>query len=262
MGATEKQRAAILEHATSRYNKLKAEWQQVEATKKEIELEAAVVGHRGGSVHLGSRENSPTLSTISDSPVLSPARNKDAAFDQLCNGSHDPRDESHDVSHDGNESLSRPGEVLVNGNMALESHDQPHAELTNHSVSTASPDHHHQEDRSRDQGTSSHDQGTPSLDQNASSHDQGAVSHDHSCLNQEYPSAHSLSQDSLAVTPDPEELLMTSPKLDSHGRVFVKELYNIDKDIPRCDRDYWSVLNPNLGQNQWEPLGGLGARGS
>ena len=30
-------------------------------------------------------------------------------------------------------------------------------------------------------------------------------------------------------------------KLDERGLQFVQELYNIDKDIPRCDRDYWSV---------------------
>lgn len=42
-----------------------------------------------------------------------------------------------------------------------------------------------------------------------------------------------------AFPPDPEELIMSSSKLDSRGKIFVKELYNIDKDIPRCDRDYW-----------------------
>ena len=27
--------------------------------------------------------------------------------------------------------------------------------------------------------------------------------------------------------------------LDAKGSLFIQELYNIDKDIPRCDRDYW-----------------------
>ncbi len=210
VGSTEKQRAAILEHATAHYSKVKAEWQQVEATKKEIELEAAVSGHRGGSVHLGSREDSPTLSTISNSPLLSPVRNQDATFDNICNGSHDSGEESRDVVDDR---LGRSSgeEVLVNGDAVSESHDQPSAEVTNHgkAPSINPPTQHHQEDES----------------------------HDHSHLNtEEYASR--LSQDSLVIRPDPEELLMTSPKLDSHGRLFIKELYNIDKDIPRCDRDY------------------------
>ncbi len=29
--------------------------------------------------------------------------------------------------------------------------------------------------------------------------------------------------------------------LDAKGEKFLEELYNIEKDIPRCDRDYWCV---------------------
>lgn len=37
--------------------------------------------------------------------------------------------------------------------------------------------------------------------------------------------------------------LLTPPvKLDAKGQWFVQELFNIDKDIPRCDRDYWWAL--------------------
>ena len=28
-------------------------------------------------------------------------------------------------------------------------------------------------------------------------------------------------------------------QLDKRGRLFCEELFMIDKDIPRCDRDYW-----------------------
>ena len=33
--------------------------------------------------------------------------------------------------------------------------------------------------------------------------------------------------------------LIPAVKLDAKGQWFVQELFNIDKDVPRCDRDYW-----------------------
>lgn len=38
------------------------------------------------------------------------------------------------------------------------------------------------------------------------------------------------------------DFLRPSSQLDAKGSSFIQELYNIDKDIPRCDRDYWYVM--------------------
>ncbi len=35
------------------------------------------------------------------------------------------------------------------------------------------------------------------------------------------------------------DFIHPSYELDDEGQMFIKELDTIDKDIPRCDRDYW-----------------------
>ena len=48
------------------------------------------------------------------------------------------------------------------------------------------------------------------------------------------------SHDSKVKSHDPEVQLGKSHlPLDAKGEWFVRELFNIDKDIPRCDREYW-----------------------
>lgn len=49
------------------------------------------------------------------------------------------------------------------------------------------------------------------------------------------------SRDHGTKSRDPEEQLQDKPhlQLDAKGEWFVRELFNIDKDIPRCDREYW-----------------------
>ena len=48
------------------------------------------------------------------------------------------------------------------------------------------------------------------------------------------------SHDSKMKSHDPETHLGKSHlQLDAKGEWFVRELFNIDKDIPRCDREYW-----------------------
>ena len=48
------------------------------------------------------------------------------------------------------------------------------------------------------------------------------------------------SHDSKMKSHDPEVQLGKSHlQLDAKGEWFVRELFNIDKDIPRCDREYW-----------------------
>ena len=50
------------------------------------------------------------------------------------------------------------------------------------------------------------------------------------------------SHDNKIKSCDPEEQFDKSHhQLDAKGEWFVRELFNIDKDIPRLDRDYWSV---------------------
>ena len=44
------------------------------------------------------------------------------------------------------------------------------------------------------------------------------------------------SHDSKVKSHDPEK---SHFQLDAKGEWFVRELFNIDKDIPRCDREYW-----------------------
>jgi uncharacterized protein YdaT len=48
------------------------------------------------------------------------------------------------------------------------------------------------------------------------------------------------SHDSKVKSHDPEVHVGKSHlHLDAKGEWFVRELFNIDKDIPRCDREYW-----------------------
>ena len=48
------------------------------------------------------------------------------------------------------------------------------------------------------------------------------------------------SHDSRVKSHDPEvQLGKPHLPLDAKGEWFVRELFNIDKDIPRCDREYW-----------------------
>ena len=48
------------------------------------------------------------------------------------------------------------------------------------------------------------------------------------------------SHDSKVKSHDPEiQLGKSHLQLDAKGEWFVRELFNIDKDIPRCDREYW-----------------------
>lgn len=48
------------------------------------------------------------------------------------------------------------------------------------------------------------------------------------------------SRDSRMKSHDPEvHLGKPHLQLDAKGEWFVRELFNIDKDIPRCDREYW-----------------------
>lgn len=213
VSSSREEREAILDSATQHYNKALSEWQQVEATKKEIELEA-VNGHRVGSE--GSRGASPALSVISNSPLQSPVRTI-------------PRDtESHDLSCDADAT------GVENGLPQDEGRDQPVAATPSHEGDSDLPP-------SSPNGNASHDRENTSHDQDkAASRDQDNPSHDQVSSAQS-PATKSSTRQQLEEMwpPTPEELVMSSQKLDSQGKVFVKELINIDKDIPRCDRDYW-----------------------
>ena len=47
------------------------------------------------------------------------------------------------------------------------------------------------------------------------------------------------SHDNKLKSHDPD--MHSHHQLDAKGEWFVRELFNIDKDIPRCDREYWYV---------------------
>ena len=201
MNSSREERAAILLHSTEHYNKVLGEWQQVETTKKEIELEA-LSGHRIGSDC--SRENSPTLSFITTSPLLSP-------------GTSQIFEESHDLSGD-----HQLGDVVhaVNGL----SHDRPcSAEVQSRVevVVSHAESHNH----------------TPGEDETA--HDATPHSPRHECAAGDQEAGEGDAKVDHLFPLDTEEAVMSSVKFDSLGKEFVKNLYNIDKDIPRCDRDYW-----------------------
>jgi len=40
------------------------------------------------------------------------------------------------------------------------------------------------------------------------------------------------------LPPNLGDVVMASPRMNPQAKAFLKELFNIDKDIPRCDRDY------------------------
>lgn len=204
-----------MKQSTEQYEQVLGEWQGVELTKREIEKEV-VNSHRSGSLH---DLVSPSLSTISGSLPSSP----DMSRIETPDGSHDKsRDLSCDQQLDEgkgdstpvmeNNGLSHDQEDVRNG--VEESYEESLDSSTNKPLDNCSPY------LSRDQ---SHDQAPDqSRDQ---SYDQ--------CNNSD------LSPSRLLYPHDPEELVMSSRKLSSRAKVFVKELFNIDKDIPRCDRDYW-----------------------
>ena len=42
-----------------------------------------------------------------------------------------------------------------------------------------------------------------------------------------------------SIPPMSCDYIQPMSELDERGEKFLQDLYNIDKDIPRCDRDYW-----------------------
>lgn len=81
-------------------------------------------------------------------------------------------------------------------------------------------------------------QAEPSHDQEDQSHDQTQASPS-PCQSPSKQSDEARRSESPLMPPGPEELVFASQKLSSQGKIFAKELFNIDKDIPRCDRDFW-----------------------
>lgn len=213
--STQEERADILKKSTEQYEQVLAAWQGVELTKREIEKEVVLVnGHRSGSV---GDLVSPSLSTISGSLPSSPDRSRTGTPDRSHDNSGDPAcHQQSDEDSGGPTPVVENGvthnnlEVIRNG---LEESDEDGAV---NSQRKRHFDSKHLDDCSLNQ---SHDQ----------SHEQAS---DQDC-DRDHSPAH------LLFPHDPEELVMSSLKLDSRAKVFVKELYNIDKDIPRCDRDYW-----------------------
>ena len=213
-----------MKQITEQYEQVLGAWQGVELTKKEIENEVEVVnGHRSGSV---GDLISPSLSTISGSLPSSPDRSCTVTSDRshcksrdiLCdlksgegNGDCTPVVEINGISYDSiSNCVERIDEELLDDAVI----SQGERKSSDKHYDNFSP--YQSLDLSNDQ---SHDR----------SHDQ---SHDQTCNSE-------LSSSGLLFPHDPEELVMSSLKLNSRDKVFVKELYTIDKDIPRCDRDYW-----------------------
>ena len=212
--STQEERVEILKMYTEKYNRSLSEWQKVEATKKEIEEETARVfnGHRIGS--FSPDIESPSLSTIS--------RSSSNSRDNSRSCSPDPsHDQSHDIPSDKQHFSSRNGDILLQ--------DQPCAELNY-------TGREYVEDKDDVFESSSQ-----SLNQVvAKSHDNQLPNHlSKTVHNYSIASSSGLDNVTLNSYHDPEEMVISSLKLDAKGKVFVKELYNIDKDIPRCDRDYW-----------------------
>ena len=159
----------------------------------------AVNGHRVGSIYSRSREGSPTLSVLSSTPDLSPERNTPEALEDLASSS----------------------DTAVNGLSCDGSRDQPLATLDDHTTGDEElPPMHNGVCQSCDEGEESCDQPTPT---------RGDAE----------DTANRARRSDSPLPPSPEELVMLSMKLSSQGKLFAKELFNIDKDIPRCDRDYW-----------------------
>lgn len=211
VNSSREERAAILLRSTEHYNKVLGEWQQVEATKKEIELEA-MSGHRVGSVC--SRENSPTLS-FATSPFLSPGTSQIFEESHDLSGDHQLGDVVHalnGLSHDQPCNGQPSAEVLSRVEVVV-SHDQSHDQAPGQSCN---------------EDETAHDATPPSCDHSPS----------HEYTDDQWTGEEGVKVDHL-FPPDTEEVVMSSVKFDSLGKEFVKNLYNIDKDIPRCDRDYW-----------------------
>lgn len=203
MNSTEQEREDILRHSTEQYTATLAEWKSVEDTKKEVELEAVLVN----GYQVRNREASASLSTISPSPSDSPSKSAGSSPD-LSN------DISHDRSHDQYDDLAV---------FDTQSHDEN---------SFPSPNRSHEHSPSKHSKKAEASPG----------HSEGGRLEE----NLEATPDHSNQEDDLqevppppVLSPDPIEAVMLSLKLDSKGKLFAKELYNIDKDIPRCDRDYW-----------------------
>ena len=231
--STKEERAAILREHTDQYEHILGEWQRVEHTKKEIEKEVVLGNdHRSGSV--GDR-NSPALSFISgsDSPLersftRTPDRLNEVSDDLSCDqergrGCRDSMSAlENGVSHDNGlkgvcNGVVGSGDLLYSTVISKENED-----FSGKHLEDCSPYQSHDD---------SHDQSGDEL--LGQSYQQ---SQDESC---DHTADNDGSPLHLLLHHNPEELVMSSQKLDSRARVFVKELYNIDKDIPRCDRDYW-----------------------
>ncbi len=215
MGSTEQERKDLLKRYTEEYKKVMSEWKEVEATKKEIELEVRYLDEEKA---LQSR--SPSLSTISQSSLDLARVNQECgehdtpSHDGSCD--HQPDSHSiHDQSHDDDD----------------DDHVQPCAEVGDISIQSEVLESSY--NQSPDQ---SHDQ-TPDQSPDSSPHKH--LSHVESDPSPVITDGNGAHLHPLFYRPDPEELVMSSRKLDSKGKIFIKELYNIDKDIPRCDRDYW-----------------------
>lgn len=222
--------------STEQYHKVLAQWQQVEATKKEIELQAACNGHRVGSV--SSREGSPALSLVSTSPVHSP-EDANELHDESHDLSHDrPHDRLHERSHDRSRERSCERVDDVSNGLSHDSHL-----INGPSSQEVAESHAKAENDNKKLAIVSDDQDHQSHDETQLSHDTTHLAPDESPLVNGHMSDRGEDLDGSTThsdifPPDPEEVVMGSTRLDSQGREFVKNLYNIDKDIPRCDRDY------------------------
>ncbi len=215
--STEEERKAILRKTLTEYKTSLEAWQKVEQTKKEIEKEVVLTnGHRSDSVgDLGS----PSLSTISGSSAEHSRGGTPEPLSSVSPG-RDVTDEA--PSKSGQEQSP----VHVNGDL---SHDLPVVAVNGLVTSNTGAD----DSREPNVHSSYSEDTSDASSVMYESHDR---SHDHS------PNGVVCASDGAAdllFPHSPEEAVMSSLKLDSKSKVFVKELYNIDKDVPRCDRDYW-----------------------
>ena len=191
----------------------------------EIEKEVVLTnGHRSDSVgDLGS----PSLSTISGTPPSSPDRSR--------NGTPEPSHSNPSRTQDKLPKENGLGSTSERENSRL--HNVP--AVTINGMIAGDEELLEDDKEFYRESSSSLSCGKETLDSSSSTYESHDRSHD-SSLNQPSDKNNSRDVDSYLLYPhNPEEVVMSSLKLDSRAKVFVKELYNIDKDIPRCDRDYW-----------------------
>ena len=239
INSSAEEREVIREKSLADYTKALEAWQKVEQTKKEIEKEVSLTnGHRSDSVgDLGS----PSLSTISGSPSSSPSteasRNgtPEPPLSSNCSPSHKAM---QDVSENGLPAKGDGGKhlhkvvpaVTVNGTT-----------VGGHTVLLQDED---DDQRRRDpvQKDSSHlSTSYFTCESHDRSHDESCDDSSLECTSEGADTGGGGSTPTHLFSHNPEEVVTSSLKLDAMAKLFVKEMYNIDKDIPRCDRDYWWV---------------------